>query len=84
MFLSSSQEVISMNRGTALGLFGFGFTIFGAVLFIVMSILFFFINVWIIKFSAGLAGYKSLSGDWVILAAGIMAAASVIAASVRK
>ncbi|MFA6073233.1 MAG: hypothetical protein WC758_03920 [Candidatus Woesearchaeota archaeon] len=73
-----------MNRGAALGIFGLGFTIFSAILFIGMSILFFFINVWVIKFGAGLAGYKSLNGDWVVLAAGIMAAASIIAASLKK
>jgi hypothetical protein len=73
-----------MNRGAALGIFSLGFTIFSAIMFIMMSILFFFINVWVIKFGAGLAGYKTLNGDWVVLAAGIMAAASIIAASVRK
>ncbi len=73
-----------MNRGAILGVMGIGFTIFSAFLFIVMSILFFFINVWVIKFGAGLAGFKTLDGNWVVLAAGIMSAASVIAASVRK
>jgi hypothetical protein len=73
-----------MNRGAILGIMGLGFTVFSAVLFIVMSILFFFINVWVIKFGAGLAGYKTLSGDWVILAAGIMSAASILAAALRK
>ena len=73
-----------MNRGAILGVMGVGFTIFSAFLFIVMSILFFFINVWVIKFGAGLAGFKTLDGNWVILSAGIMAAASIIAASVRK
>jgi hypothetical protein len=73
-----------MNRGAILGVMGVGFTIFSAFLFIVMSILFFFINVWVIKFGAGLAGFKTLDGNWVVLSAGIMAAASIIAASVRK
>ena len=73
-----------MNRGAVLGALGVGFTIFSAVLFIVMSILFFFINVWVIKFGAGLAGFKDLNGNWVILAAGIMSAASILAASLKK
>jgi hypothetical protein len=73
-----------MNRGAILGVMGFGFTIFGALLFIVMSIFFFFINVWLIKFSANLAGFSDLSGNWVVLAAGIMAAASTIASAIRR
>jgi hypothetical protein len=73
-----------MNRGAILGAIGIGFTVFSAAMFIVMSILFFFINVWVIKFGAGLAGYKSLNGDWVVLAAGIMSAASILASSLRK
>lgn len=73
-----------MNRGAILGMMGFGFTVFSAILFIVMSILFFFINVWVIKFGAGLAGFKNLDGNWVILSAGIMAAASILASSFRK
>jgi len=73
-----------MNRGAILGAVGIGFTIVSAILFIGMSILFFFINVWVIKFGAGLAGYKTLNGDWVILSAGIMAAASILAASLKR
>jgi hypothetical protein len=73
-----------MNRGAILGAVGIGFTIVSAILFIGMSILFFFINVWVIKFGAGLAGYKALNGDWVILSAGIMAAASILAASLKR
>jgi hypothetical protein len=73
-----------MNRGAILGVMGIGFTVFSAVLFIAMSILFFFINVWVIKFGAGLAGFKDLNGNWVILAAGIMAAASILASAIKK
>jgi hypothetical protein len=73
-----------MNRGAILGVMGIGFTIFSAGLFILMSILFFFINVWVIKFGAGLAGFKTLDGNWVILSAGIMAAASILASAMKK
>ncbi|MCC7574553.1 hypothetical protein KO361_03090 [Candidatus Woesearchaeota archaeon] len=61
-----------------------GFTIISATMFIVMSILFFFINVWIIKVGAGFAGYSNLSGDWVVMSAGILSAASTLAAALRR
>jgi hypothetical protein len=73
-----------MNRGAILGAIGIGFTVFSAIIFIVMSILFFFINVWVIKFGAGLAGFKDLNGNWVVLAAGLMSAASIIASAMKK
>ena len=72
-----------MKRAAPIGL-AFGFTILSAVMFIVMSIIFFFINVWIIKVGAGFAGYSELTGDWVVFTAGVLSAASTIAAAVRK
>lgn len=71
------------RRAAPIGL-AFGFTILSAAMFIVMSIIFFFINVWIIKIGAGFAGYSNLSGDWVVFTAGILSAASTIASALRR
>jgi uncharacterized membrane protein HdeD (DUF308 family) len=70
-------------RPAPIGL-AFGFTILSAAMFILMSIIFFFINVWIIKVGAGFAGYTNLSGDWVIMSAGILSAASTLASALRR
>ena len=72
-----------MKRAAPIGL-AFGFTILSAIMFIVMSIVFFFINVWIIKVGAGFAGYSNLSGDWVVFTAGILSAASTIASAIKR
>ncbi|MFP4567556.1 MAG: hypothetical protein ACLFN8_01295 [Candidatus Woesearchaeota archaeon] len=72
-----------MRAAAPIGL-AFGFTILSAVMFIIMSIIFFFINVWIIKVGAGFAGYSNLSGDWVVFTAGILSAASTIASAIRR
>ena len=73
----------NMRRTTRIGL-AFGFTVFSAAIFILMSIIFFFINLWIIKVAAGFAGYTDLSGDWVIFTAGILTAASTISSAIKK
>lgn len=76
------EAKIKMRRAP-IGL-AFGFTILSATIFIVMSIIFFFINVWIIKVGAGFAGYRDLSGDWVILSAGLLSATSTLAAALKR
>lgn len=70
-------------RPAPIGL-AFGFTIISAAMFVLMSILFFFVNVLVIKVAAGIAGYTALSGDWVILTAGILSAASTLSAALKK
>ena len=71
------------GRAAPIGL-AFGFTILSAAMFIVMSIIFFFVNVWIIKVGAGFAGYTNLSGDWVVFTAGLLSAASTLSAALRR
>lgn len=61
-----------------------GFTLISAAVFILMSIVFFFLNVWIIKVGAGFAGYPNLTGDWVVLSAALLSAATVISSALRK
>lgn len=66
------------------GVMVFGMTVLYALVFIIVSILFFFLNVWIIKVGAGWAGYENLDGNWVVLTAGLMSAASIIASAINN
>jgi hypothetical protein len=81
--LTLNSEVTKM-KGAILGVAAIGFTVLSALLFIVMGIVFFLVNVWIIKAGAGIAGYKTLDGNWVIITAGILSAASILASAIRK
>ena len=73
-----------MKGATVFGIAALGFTVLSALVFIVMGIVFFFVNVWIIKVATGIAGFSSLDGNWVVMTAGILTAASIIAASIRR
>ena len=66
------------------GITTIGVTLISAALFIFMSIILFFLNVWIIKVGAGWAGYTNLSGDWVVVSATLLSAAAVISSAVRR
>ncbi|MFT4311094.1 MAG: hypothetical protein ACMXX7_00545 [Candidatus Woesearchaeota archaeon] len=66
------------------GIATLGFTLVSAIIFILISIIFFFLNVWIIKVAAGFAGYPNLDGNWVVFTAGIMSGASIISAALRR
>ncbi|MFT4260993.1 MAG: hypothetical protein ACMXX9_01015 [Candidatus Woesearchaeota archaeon] len=72
-----------MSRVIA-GVATLGFTLISAAVFILMSIIFFFLNVWIIKVGAGFAGFTALSGDWVVMSAAILSAATVISSALRR
>lgn len=61
-----------------------GFTLISAAVFILMSMVFFFLNVWIIKVGAGFAGYTNLTGDWVVVSAALLSAATVISSALRR
>lgn len=63
---------------TALGL-----TLVSALVFILISVLFFVFNVWIVDVSATLVGLEDLSADWTVLTAGILSAASILSAAIR-
>lgn len=71
-------------RETGMGIIALGFTILSALIFIIIGIVFYFVNVWIIKVGAGFAGFKTLDGNWVILTAGLLTAASIIASSIKR
>ena len=71
-------------RQVGAGVMAIGFTVVSAIVFILMSIIFFFLNVWIIKVGAGFAGYTTLDGNWVVLSAALLSAASILSAALRK
>lgn len=71
-------------RAPAVGIMALGFTMLSALIFILMGIVFYFVNVWIIKVGAGFAGFKTLDGNWVVLTAGFLTAASIIASAIRR
>ena len=71
-------------KGVVTGIATLGFTLISALVFILISIIFFFLNVWIIKVAAGFAGYPALDGNWVVFTAGIMSGASIISAAIKR
>jgi hypothetical protein len=68
----------AMSTMAALGL-----TLISALVFILISVLFFVFNVWIVDVSATLVGFDDLSADWAVLTAGILSAASILSAALR-
>lgn len=71
-------------KQVATGMAAIGITVLSAVIFILMSVIVFFLNVWIIKVGAGFAGYDNLDGNWVVLSAGLLSAASILSAAIRR
>ena len=49
------------------------------VVMIVLAVLSFFLTVFVVDAGAGLAGYTELSGDFVVLSAALLVAATIIA-----
>lgn len=54
-------------------------SIIASVVLLVFAILSFFITVFIVQVGAGLAGYSTLSGDFVVLSAAILATGAIVA-----
>jgi hypothetical protein len=48
-----------------------------AAVLVVLGLVFFIVNLWIVKTGAGLLSY-TLSGDWAVFAASILTAAGII------
>lgn len=59
-------------------------TLVMSVMFIVLSILYFFISLFIIKVAANWAGYAATDGSTIVLTAGIIAAASIIGSAMKR
>lgn len=59
-------------------------TIITSVILILMGIVYFMLTMWMIKVGAAWAGFSSISGDMVVLTAGIVAAAAMIGSAIKK
>lgn len=59
-------------------------TVAASVILILLGIVYFMITVWMIKIGASWAGFPGLSGDWVVLTAGIVTAAAIIGSAIQK
>ncbi len=57
---------------------------FAALVFLLLSALYYMVTVWVIKTGAAWAGYGTLEGSMVVLTAGIVTAASMIASAMRR
>lgn len=59
-------------------------TIGASLVLIILGLLYFVLTVWIIKIGAGFVGYEQLDGNWVVLAASVIATGSIVSSSVRR
>jgi len=59
-------------------------TIGGSLLLVLLGIVYFMLTMWMIKIGAHWAGYQDVSGDMVVITAGIITAATVIGSSLQK
>ena len=61
-----------------------GMTVLASAIFILLGIIYFMLTIWIIKIGAGWAGYPDVSGEMVVLTAGIVTAASLIGSAIQR
>ena len=70
-----------------MGIFGtmesIGYTIVASALLIVLGLVYFMINLWIVKVGGGLLGYTP-GADWAVLAAALLTIGGVVGSSFRK
>lgn len=68
----------------AKGMAGLAGTVIASVVLILLGLLYFTLTVWIIKIGAGWAGYPGVDGNWVVLTAGVISAASIIGSALQR
>ena len=66
------------------GIQNFIVTVVASLLLILVGIIYFMLTMWIIKVGASWAGFTDLTGDTVLLTAGIITAASMIGSALQK
>ena len=66
------------------GMVGLAGTVIASVVLILLGLIYFTLTVWIIKIGAGWAGYPDVEGNWVVLTAGIISAASIVGSALQK
>ena len=71
-----------MGFGKALG--GFGIVIAASFMFVILSIIYYMLTIWIIKMGATWAGYGDVAGTTVVLTAGIVTAATIIGSALKR
>ena len=64
-------------------LYDIGMLILSAVVLVIFGLIFYLINLWIIKFASELLGL-SASGDWLVISAAILTAAAMIGSIAKK
>jgi len=60
-----------------------GFTIVASALLIILGLVYFMINLWIVKVGSGLLGFAPTS-DWAILAAALLTVGGVVGSTIKK
>ena len=66
------------------GLANLSLTIVASLVLILLGAIYFMLTVWIIKLGAGWAGFGDVEGNWVVLTAGIITAASIIGSAIQR
>ena len=61
-----------------------GVTVLASAVLILLGVLYFMLAIWIIKIGAGWAGYPDVSGEMVVLTAGLVTAASLIGSAIQR
>jgi nitrogen fixation-related uncharacterized protein len=56
----------------------------GSLILVVLGLLYFVLTLWIVKIGAKFVGYENLDGNWLVLAASIIATGSIVSSSLRR
>ena len=59
-------------------------TIVASGVLLLLGIVYYMVTIWVIKMGAGWAGYPNLEGNMVVLTAGIVTAANMIASAIQR
>ncbi len=70
--------------GIGKGLANLTLTMVASLILIFLGIVYFMITIWTIKIGASWAGFKAIDGNWVVLTAGIISAATLIGSALQK
>jgi hypothetical protein len=62
---------------------GLSLMMVASFILILLGIVYFMITILTIKIGAGLAGFKTISGNWVVLTAGIITAAAIVGSAIQ-
>jgi hypothetical protein len=63
---------------------GLSLMIVASAILLLLGVLYFMITIWTIKIGANLAGFRAVSGDWIILTAGIITAAAILGSAIQR